>query len=74
MIMKRFYLIVVLAFVSLYVSAQELDLLNEDFDDVTLGIPTGWDNSDNTLTNTMYNWQYYALSLKNCVEPLRLIA
>ena len=62
--MKRFYLFVILCFVSLFVSAQELDLLNEDFDNVTLGIPAGWDNSDNTLSNAMYNWQYYAPGYK----------
>ena len=60
MIMKKFYLFVIFCFVSFFVSAQELDLLNENFDDITIGIPAGWDNIDNTLSNPIYNWQYYA--------------
>ncbi len=64
MIMKRFFTFVVLVLASIFVYSQELDLLNENFDNVLLSIPEGWDNSDNTLSNAMYNWQYYSPGYK----------
>ena len=62
--MKKFFVFGILFLCSIFGYSQELDLLNENFDDVVLGIPDGWDNSDNTLSNTMYNWQYYAPGYK----------
>ena len=53
--MKRLSLFFGFLIVCFSLSAQVLDVLNEDFDDVSLNLPDGWDNSDNTLSNPMYN-------------------
>ena len=59
--MKKFLIFAVSFFVFVGgVSGQVLDVLNENFDEVALGIPYAWDNGDNTLSNPMYNWQNYA--------------
>ncbi len=34
--------------------------IDEDFTGLTSGIPTGWDNSEGTMTNNSYKWNYYA--------------
>lgn len=54
-------------FISIFVTvfaqfgmAQSRDIIREDFDSLTIAIPVGWSNSDHTLSNPMYNWQYYA--------------
>lgn len=31
----------------------------EDFESLTSGIPTGWDNSEGTTTTASYKWNYY---------------
>ena len=58
--MKRLSLFFGFLIVCFSLSAQVLDVLNEDFDDVSLNLPDGWDNSDNTLSNPMYNWSWYS--------------
>ena len=35
-------------------------IVDEDFTGLTSGIPTGWDNSEGTMTNNSYKWNYYA--------------
>ena len=59
--MKRialFLSIFVTAFAQ-FTLAQSRDIIREDFDSLTNAIPLGWSNSDHTLSNPMYNWQYY---------------
>lgn len=60
--MKRFALLIVVIFsvCTNFVSAQVRDIINEDFDSLSVAIPDGWNNADNSLSNPMYNWQYYA--------------
>lgn len=57
--MKKLFVLFFILYPFIWNYSQEVDVLNEDFDDVILGIPDGWDNSDNTLSNGSYNWQYY---------------
>ena len=56
--MKKFSSFFLSLLVCFSLSAQVLDVLNENFDAVSLNIPEGWDNSENTLSNSMYNWSW----------------
>ena len=58
--MKKICFLFLGLFLSFVLKGQELDILNEDFDDVVLGIPDGWNRDDYEMANPSYNWQYYS--------------
>lgn len=36
----------------------------EDFESISSGIPTGWDNSEGTTTTASYKWNYYGKAVR----------
>lgn len=51
------YAILLVAWLTVPWTAHSLEYLNETFDALTTGVPTGWDNSKGTTTNSAYRWQ-----------------
>lgn len=53
---KRLSVLLVALVAVVFVSAQSVYRLNENFDAVTSGLPAGWDNSRGTTNNSAYRW------------------
>ena len=42
--------------------------LSESFDYIASGVPACWDNSETTVTNASYNWNYYSTDSYSCLR------
>jgi len=63
--MRKFLLALALAFVAIFanvqvVSAETEFKLNQNFDSITSGVPTGWNNLEGTTSASDYRWSSYS--------------
>lgn len=62
--MRNTFTILTLVLLALFAAVPAADaqlfLLNEEFEGITSGVPTGWDNTEGTTTTTSYRWYSHA--------------
>ncbi|MCQ2332569.1 MAG: fibronectin type III domain-containing protein [Paludibacteraceae bacterium] len=60
--MKRLLTLLVGCLLTCMVIGQQTVLLNEDFNSIASGVPSGWNNTEGTITGLNAGWNAYALS------------